>query len=67
LQAKFEDWCRENGQLDVLKGTPKNLLTGRLREEGGLVGLRTRKPHGEPRRYVGIRLRSIKELKELDD
>jgi putative DNA primase/helicase len=62
VRIRFETWCQESGQLDVLRSTPKNLLTGRLREQGGLVGLRSFRPHCEPRRYLGIRLRTAREM-----
>jgi putative DNA primase/helicase len=66
VQDRFETWCRENGQIDTLKSTPKNHLTGRLQREGGLAAMRVYRPHGEARQYIGIRLRSPKELRDLD-
>ena len=60
VYERFEAWCRENGQIDTLKSTPRNHLTRRLNGEGGLTGLNIRRPNGEPRRYVGIRLRTMK-------
>jgi D5-like protein len=55
---KFDGWCREHGRHDVLRSTPRNLLTGRLKQVPGLEALRTIKPHGEPRIYVGLRLKT---------
>jgi hypothetical protein len=64
---KFDVWCRENGRHDLLRSTPRNLLTQRLKQVPGLEALRTIKPHGEPRIYVGLRLKTKADReRELD-
>jgi putative DNA primase/helicase len=62
VKIKFDDWCRERGRLDLRASTPTgSLLTQRLKSVAGLEQLRTMKPHGQQRQYVGLRLKSKEE------
>jgi len=59
---RFQNWCESTGRLNTLKATPKNVFKGKLKEALGWDELRTVKPHGDKREYVGLRLKNWKEL-----
>jgi phage/plasmid-associated DNA primase len=61
LRWRFETWCGSTGRLNTLKATPKNLLKGKLSDALGWE-IRTIKPHGDKRHYVGLRLKDGNEL-----
>jgi putative DNA primase/helicase len=64
----FQDWCRENGRLDLLRTvTGPNQLSSVLRKEvPELENLKLVRPNGQQRRYVGIRLKTKVELEGND-
>jgi len=59
---RFENWCRNTGRLNTLKATPKNVFKSKLKDSLGWDELRTIKPHGDKRYYVGLRLKDGNEL-----
>jgi len=62
VKLKFEEWCRERGRFDVLQNAPtSSLLSQRLKEVASLEHLHIHRPHGEPRKYVGLRLKTSDE------
>ena len=61
-KLKFETWCDEHGRSDLLLSAPTaSLLTQRLKSVEGLEALRTFRPHGGVRQYVGLRLKTSDE------
>ena len=58
-KTKFEIWCRDRGRFDVFRSTSgPSQLTQRLKGVAGLEQLRSFRPHGQPRAYAGIRLKT---------
>jgi putative DNA primase/helicase len=57
---RFEKWCKDNGRLDILRTTPDNRFGTRLREVPGFEQLSDYRPHGAPRQWVGVRIRTGK-------
>ena len=62
--GKFEDWCREHGRLDLKRSTTNREFGKRLRKVKGLHQLKTHKPNGKQRVYLGLRLKSWQEQKD---
>jgi hypothetical protein len=54
---RFEQWCHKNGRLDLFRTTPDNRFGTRLREVAGFEHIGDYRPHGQPREWVGMRLR----------
>jgi putative DNA primase/helicase len=64
----FVGWCGAKGRQDVMKETPTPpLLSGKLKKLIGRGKLRTMKPHGGQRVYVGLRLKTKSEKGEVWD
>jgi len=64
-KMKFEAWCRERGRFDILRSTlGPSQLTQKLRDVAGLEALRSFRPHGQPRAYAGLRLKTREEREE---
>jgi putative DNA primase/helicase len=62
VKLKFETWCGEHGRADLRRSAPTaSLLTQRLSAVDGLEALRTYRPHGGQRSYVGLRLKTSDE------
>jgi putative DNA primase/helicase len=55
---RFERWCRDNGRLDILRTTPDNRFGTRLRDVAPFEHISDYRPHGEPRQWVGMRIRT---------
>jgi putative DNA primase/helicase len=54
---KFELWCRNNGRMDLFMKTRNNKFGERLREVAGFERVTDMRPHGQPRQWLGMRLR----------
>jgi putative DNA primase/helicase len=67
LLFAFQDWCQENGRLDLLRTVKKpNQLSAVLRKEvPELEHLKIVRPNGQQRLFVGIRLKTKAELGEV--
>ncbi len=63
--ATFERWCRDNGRVDLLRTTPDRRFGEKLRAVAGFERLGEYRPSGQPRHWVGIRLRPNVEPAEL--
>jgi len=60
--AIFQTWAKASGNSALLKQVPDaSKLTVPLRKLPGLAALTTIKPHGTPREYVGLRLKTAAE------
>ena len=61
----FQNWCEENGHVDLLKRvTIPSHLSRELKDKiPELSDLRTFREHGEDRVYLGIRLKTRAELR----
>jgi putative DNA primase/helicase len=59
--AKFDVWCEARGRLDLKRSIPNNHFGKRLRKVKGFHLVRSHKVHGQPRVYLGIRLRNPSE------
>jgi putative DNA primase/helicase len=55
--SRFEQWCKENGRLDIYRSTPPNRFWKRLCEVAGFEHIVEHRPHGQPRGKLGLRLR----------
>jgi putative DNA primase/helicase len=53
----FRQWCRDNRRHDLIHSTTKSNLIQEVTKIERWSWLKSSKPHGEPRRYVGIRAR----------
>ena len=51
----FSTWCLTTNREYLLGKTPRNQLIQRINEIDGWNWLKSSKPHGEPRRYAGIK------------
>jgi putative DNA primase/helicase len=69
LLWKFQDWCHENGRIDLLRRvTTPSLLSRALKKEvPEFRRLDTFRPYEEQRQYLGIRLKMRAELEQEDD
>lgn len=54
----FQQWCREARRQDLIPTTTKSNLIQEVTRIDRWSWLRSSKPHGEPRRYAGIKRRS---------
>jgi Poxvirus D5 protein-like len=54
---RFETWCGENGHNELLFKVRSNKFGDRLKAVAGFEGVWDGRPHGEPRRWYGMRLR----------
>jgi putative DNA primase/helicase len=55
----FQEWCRDNRRQDLIHTTTKSNLIQEVTKIERWSWLKSSKPHGEPRRYVGIKKRSF--------
>ena len=64
LFYSFQNWCEENGRIDLLRTVSRANLLGRQLKENvpGLEHLKSVKPHAQKRIYPGIRLKTAAEL-----
>jgi hypothetical protein len=53
----FQQWCRDNRRQDLIHTTTKSNLIQEINKIDRWSWLKSTKPHGEPRRYVGIKAR----------
>jgi hypothetical protein len=53
----FLQWCRDNRRQDLIHSTTKSNLIQEITKIERWSWLKSIKPHGEKRRYVGIRAR----------
>jgi putative DNA primase/helicase len=53
----FEIWCKENGRIELLRTTPPNKFGGKLQAVPGFERIEDWRPHGKPRRWVGMKLK----------
>jgi putative DNA primase/helicase len=53
----FQQWCRDNRRQDLIHSTTKSNLIQVINKIERWSWLKSSKPHGEPRRYVGIKAR----------
>jgi len=56
--AHFERWCEENGRPDIRRMTPQNRFGEKLRGVAGFDQIGDVRPHGQPRCWIGMRLKS---------
>ena len=59
--AKFAVWCQEHGRLDLKRSITNREFTKRLRKVKGLNQLKTCRPNGKQRVYLGLRLKKWSE------
>jgi putative DNA primase/helicase len=59
--GKFGMWCEERGRLDLKRSITNKEFGKRLRKVKGLAQLKTHKPNGKQRVYLGFRLKSWEE------
>src|SRR5262249_50206493 len=57
----FQQWCRDNRRHDLTYSATKSNLIQDVTKIERWNWLKSSKPHGEPRRYAGIRARSMEE------
>jgi putative DNA primase/helicase len=55
--GRFELWCYVNKREDLLRKVPSNQFGDRLRCVAGFENLTDYRPAGQPRHWIGIRLR----------
>jgi hypothetical protein len=58
---RFRQWCMDNGRVDMRLTTPDNKFGAKLRAVPGFERIEEWRPHGQPRRWVGVRLKSRSE------
>jgi putative DNA primase/helicase len=56
----FQQWCRDNRRPDLIPTTTKSNLIQEINAIDRWSWLKSTKPHGEPRRYVGIKARGVR-------
>jgi putative DNA primase/helicase len=57
VYGRFELWCYANRREDLLRKVPPNQFGDRLRCVAGFENLTDYRPGGQPRHWIGIRLR----------
>jgi putative DNA primase/helicase len=57
----FEAWCRDRGRMDVYRSVPKNKFGERLTTIDGFAHVITHRPNGQPRCWLGMRLKPRKD------
>lgn len=55
--GRFARWCDESGRPDIRRTTPEKMFGQKLRAVAGFENLDDVRPHGQPRHWVGMRLR----------
>jgi hypothetical protein len=55
--ASFQQWCQDNRRYDLIHTTTKSNLIQEINKIERWKWLKSSKPHGEQRRYVGIKRR----------
>jgi putative DNA primase/helicase len=60
--GSFEGWCETHNMLPLVRSTPKNQLARKVKDIKEFFWLKSSKPHGEPRRYPGLRRRDEDEV-----
>jgi len=58
-ETLFKKWCAEHGRHELLESvkTPSQ-FSARIKKIAGFENVRTMKPHGQQRRYVGMRVKT---------
>ena len=67
IETSFEMWCDEHRRADLLDSYPKNELLKKIREIDGYSWLHAVRPHGDVRRYPGIRRRTKDDRKKEEE
>src|SRR6516164_2381933 len=67
FEYSFEMWCDEHRRADLLASYPRNELLKSIREIDAYSWLHAVRPHGNVRRYPGIRLRTKEDCKKEEE
>jgi hypothetical protein len=67
IETSFEMWCEEHRRADLIESYPRNELLKSIREIEAYSWLHAVKPHGETRRYPGIRRRTKEDRKKEEE
>jgi putative DNA primase/helicase len=51
----FQQWCRDNRRHDLISTVTKSNLIQEVNKIDRWAWLKSSKPHGEPRRYLGLK------------
>ena len=58
IYNSFVAWCQEHRRADLLPSNPKNELIKNIRQIEAYSWLHKSRPHGQQRRYPGLRRRT---------
>jgi putative DNA primase/helicase len=67
IKYSFDTWCEEHHRVDLIGSYPVNELIKKIRDIDAYSWLHVHRPHGEPRRYPGIRPRRKDDRSEEDE
>jgi putative DNA primase/helicase len=54
---RFWRWCKESGRADIFRSTPNNRFGTKLKAVAGFEHIDDHRPHGQPRGWLGIKLK----------
>jgi hypothetical protein len=60
-------WCDEHRRADLIESYPRNELLKKIREIDAYSWLHAVRPHGDVRRYPGIRRRTKEDRKREEE